>query len=614
MDQDTAAPSLFSAQATNREIELKLRMRPDALARLRDAQILARAVGNSGSRRRLEAAYYDTEDFRLRRQKSSFRVRQEGDRFIQTLKAPSSTGGTLDRHEWSNQVPSMEAHPDWVIEPDARARLGHFKPGELVEVFRTEVDRETCVLNFADERGTDAVIELAFDLGRIVTPSRVMPIAEVELELLKGDPALLFALARLLLDTAPFQVEIRSKAARAYALVANERPKWRKAEKLSFGKSTSVDSAIASVFRGCYTHWLDNEAAALDGTDPEGVHQMRVALRRLRSATAIFAEVIPQEQQDWLRGESKWLADALGTARNWDVHIAEIIDPLVEARESDDGLALLRRQCEGARMDGYRDLREVLASRRYTEFVLRFGEWLESGAWRNGGDAGQIALLAQPLRLLADRLLTRQHRKVLKRGRGLKRAAPEDRHELRLAVKKFRYSVDFFATVYGSRKTRDYLSRLTALQDTLGDLNDVAETEIRMGSLDTSVIPSRDRDAFIRATGIVIGWSAEKARSAEPVLVGQWKALRKQKPFWSPVERRAEPQAGEPGSPPIEDELAEEPLPSPPDRPQGETMQAETSHPAATAPSPSAVVVKMPAAERNTRRLARPRGADAPED
>lgn len=614
MDQDTAAPSLVSAQTSNREIELKLRMRPDALARLRNAPILAGAVGNAGTRRRLEAAYYDTEDFRLRRQKSSFRVRQEGDRFIQTLKAPSSTGGALDRHEWSNQVPSMEAHPDWVIEPDARARLGYFKPGELVEAFRTEIDRETCVLNFADERGGDAVIELAFDLGRIVTPSRVMPLAEVELELLKGKPAQLFALARRLLDTAPFQVETRSKAARAYTLVANERPKWSKAEKLSFGKSTSVDGAIASVFRGCYTHWLDNEAAALDGTDPEGVHQMRVALRRLRSATAIFADVIPDDQRTWLRGESKWLADALGAARNWDVHIADMIDPLVKARADDDGLALLRRQCEGARLDGYRDLREVLASRRYTEFVLRFGEWLESAAWRSGGDPERIALLAQPLRLLADGLLTRQHRKVLKRGRGLKHAAPEDRHELRLAVKKFRYSVEFFASVYGSRKTRAYHSRLTALQDTLGDLNDVTETETRMNSLDASVVPPQDRDAFIRATGIVIGWSAEKARNAEPVLVGQWKAFRKQKPFWTPVARWTGPHAGEDELQRAAGDVAKEPRPASTSRLTVSGSQDTDLSPAPAVPSPSAVVLQIPAGENTPRRRARPRGADTPED
>ena len=101
----------------------------------------------------------------------------------------------------------------------------------------------------------------------------------------------------------------------------------------------AVDRAIQAILRSCLQHWCANEAAALDGSDPEGVHQMRVALRRLRSAFSVFGRLIDPAQRAWLSDEAKTIVNGLGPARDWDVFLAELLAPVRAARQDDAGLS-----------------------------------------------------------------------------------------------------------------------------------------------------------------------------------------------------------------------------------------------------------------------------------
>ena len=147
------------------------------------------------------------------------------------------------------------------------------------------------------------------------------------------------ALALELDALAPLRLETRSKSARGYALAAGMPPAWHKAEPPALEADATVDRAIQAILRSCLQHWCANEAAALDGSDPEGVHQMRVALRRLRSAFSVFGRLIDPAQRAWLSDEAKTIVNGLGPARDWDVFLAELLAPVRAARQDDAGLS-----------------------------------------------------------------------------------------------------------------------------------------------------------------------------------------------------------------------------------------------------------------------------------
>src|SRR3546814_4235956 len=121
----------------------------------------------------------------------------------------------------------------------------------------------------------------------------------------------------------------------------------------------------------------------------------------------------------------------------------------------------------------------ALASPRYTRFLLRLGGWLEDRGWRPEAtrEAAREMALAQPLVALADALLAKRHRQALKRGRGFAKLPTAERHQLRIAVKKLRYTTEFFRGLYPPKRSKGYLAALRDLQESLGHLNDVAGAE-----------------------------------------------------------------------------------------------------------------------------------------
>ncbi len=316
------------ASTAHAEIELKLTADPKALAALRDAPAVIQRARGRGVNKRLESIYYDTPDYRLHKRNLAFRVRRAGGQFVQTLKDEGQGDGRLRRSEWESEVASMAPDLSALPAPEPREKVGLILPGELRPVFASQIQRTTRVLDACDADGGQSEIEIAFDDGVVKTATDAVPVAEVELELRSGSPAALYQLALELHGIAPLRVETRSKSARGYALARGGPPLWHKAERLTLDPAATVDGALSAIVRNCQEHWLANEAAALDGGDPEGVHQMRIALRRLRSAMSLFAKAIPPDQRSWLKTDSGWVAGNLGPARDWDVFLGSVLQPL----------------------------------------------------------------------------------------------------------------------------------------------------------------------------------------------------------------------------------------------------------------------------------------------
>jgi inorganic triphosphatase YgiF len=544
--EDAASPQTDAAQPReadasagalpdNVEVELKLACDAEALQRLRRAAPVTASAKGRSRKQSLETVYYDTPDRALMRRRAALRVRRVGGGFVQTYKTEEAAGG-IRRGEWNMPVSSLQPEPAALAESGAPP-LADGEAESLSALFATRIERTVRDLA-TDADGAAAEIEIAFDEGAIEAGEAREPISEVELELKRGAPAALYRFAARLHEIAPLHVETRSKAARGYRLAGVGEPPVEKKSEPAFGEGATVEQALDDIIRNCQSHWLANQAMALEGSDPEGVHQGRVALRRLRSALGVFRKLLPGDRLEWLRGEAKWLAGELGPARDWDVFLAELFAPVAEAFPDNPDLDRLRDASEAMREQGYEEARAGIRSPRATTFLLTLGDWLESRGWRDGADEDAIACAESPMRREADRQLKKRHKQVLKRGKGFASLPPEGRHQLRIAIKKLRYLSEFCQPLYSRKKSKEFLSALKSLQDSLGHLNDVAvasrlmDGALQAGRDGTIAAGGNGEEGLRAAAGLVIGWHSRGAVDLEPDLQGQWRAFRGAKPFW----------------------------------------------------------------------------------
>src|SRR5437588_113897 len=211
----------------------------------------------------------------------------------------------------------------------------------------------------------------------------VEPISEIELELKDGDATVLYDLAAQLLEVAPLRIEARSKSERGYQLVEHgvAVPQAVHADPVILDRDMTVDVALQNIGRSCLAQLLRNEPAVLSAR-PEGVHQMRVAVRRLRSAISSLKKLLPQEDVQWVTEELRWLGGALGPARNLDVFAAELVPPARTGLPDEPGWDDLAVALDRRRVAAYDQINQTILSQRYTASMLRLLRWFEGSGWR----------------------------------------------------------------------------------------------------------------------------------------------------------------------------------------------------------------------------------------
>ena len=507
-------------------VETELKLGGDAAALDRGWRAVVPEGGEERSER-LRSTYFDTGDFRLRRRGFTLRIRAEGDRLIQTLKAAPApgSGAALRRREWSQPVESLAPRLPAAADPAVRAAMRMIRPAELAPAFSADVLRRTATIRVAVPGRAGAVVEVARDSGEIAAGGKRAPVSELELELREGPPSALYDLAMAVQSRAPLRLQTASKAKRGYVLAAGEGYAGQKARVPALEPGISVDKALDGILRACLDHCVANQDAVLAGTDPKGVHQFRVALRRLRSAFAVFGAVLPLGDTAPLDHEAKRFLGALGPARDWDVFIAETLTPLRAVRPRDSSLEALAEAAWAARRRAY-ERTEALRAPGYTAFLLALGRWIETAGWR-GGESG--AALDRPLARLAGALLDERHGRVLKRGRGLARQSDERRHRLRIALKKLRYASEFFATQFPGAATRRHVKAARRLQDDFGRLNDAAVAERLLEGL---VASHAGGAALAPGAGQAVGWNARARSERLAAIAGRWRRFAALPPYW----------------------------------------------------------------------------------
>jgi CHAD domain-containing protein len=318
-----------------------------------------------------------------------------------------------------------------------------------------------------------------------------------------------------------------------------------KAEKVALDRKMTVRAAFVALARAGLTHLTANEGAVLSGVEPEGLHQMRVAIRRLRALLAAFAPHLDAEAAAFLRGELKWLQGRLGPARDWDVFLSQTLAPLMRRLPNEPGLADIRNTALDARRQAYLVVRETLSDRRYTRFLMRFQLWLASTDLesRRFVPGGRSIL---PVTEFATEVLGKRYRKLMKLGER-RDLAEREMHELRLRAKKLRYAVDFFRSLYRNKRARRFVKALGALQDRLGSLQDAVVGRDLVAQIDTppfvlsqgrsAVSSARDKVSTAvrplgRAAAMVIGFQLARIIDDVRRFKDLWSQFAELKGFW----------------------------------------------------------------------------------
>ena len=305
----------------------------------------------------------------------------------------------------------------------------------------------------------------------------------------------------------------------------------RRPEGVVLIRTMSVDHAVALTFTECLKHWTTNEAVALKGADPEGIHEMRVGLRRMRSALSDFRTIIPAAQLAWMKRETKWLITSLGAARDWDVFLAELLEPVEAARPQDRRLSELRTAARAEQKRGYATARVAIQCLRHSRFVGQMRDWLSARRWRQPRQKDRGSL-DKPIWKLARRVPRKRHDAALKLGRGFSELSAERRHQLRIALKKLRYTADFFGSLCPKKHTKRYFRALAQMQNCLGHMNDVVVAEHLLERMASAQRAQRALPRLVTAAGTVIGWHARGASAAAEEAEQNWRKFRDVGCFW----------------------------------------------------------------------------------
>jgi triphosphatase len=511
----------MTIMVAQKELELKFEVEPSAWRLLKKNQRI-KALNKRAVQTAEASVYFDTEKHKLHKKGLLLRVRRIGKRYVQTVKATGNSA-SIERDEWETEV--FGAEPDLaIIEGTPFEKLISKKiRRRLKPVFETRIRRTTYSL--ANNR---SAIELTIDRGKIDAGDNSLPVSELEVELKRGSKGQLFEVARALTHGLPAQLNLKAKAERGYELIEGLKNSSAKAVPVHFPDGCNAREGFHVIGFACLKQLIDN-VPALNKADPEGVHQMRVGVRRLRVAMSLFRDLLHDEQTAALKAELKWLAGELTPAREFEVLTKRVITPLKRQRgKLPNGVSSFSKALERKRKTALARAKGAVASVRFRKLTFEFAAWLEIGLWTKPDDDLVQSRGELPIKVFAREELQQRIRKVRRRGKDLAQLDAGRRHKLRIQVKKLRYAAEFFGDLFQTKKAvrreKNFTSALEQLQDGLGDLNDIAVDERLIASV------ASQNKAY--AAGLLTG--REEAREDEAISVATqgYSKVTKVKPFW----------------------------------------------------------------------------------
>jgi triphosphatase len=516
-----------------KETEIKLQLPSANPARLRKVSLLRRASRSKRSEQQV-SVYFDTKRLKLKQNGLTLRVRQIGERYIQTIK--SDRGNPFDRGEWETEIgggrPDLKHADTSALEPLGLKKLRK----QLRPVFETRVQRTTYPL-----RRQDCDIALTIDRGEIDAGNSTLPLCEAELELKAGDRARLFEVARTFARAASAELAVKSKAQRGYELLAGDEDAATRGGEIGIAADMPTAAAFQAIAAGCLAQIVVNKPAILAG-NPEGIHQMRIGLRRLRAALSLFSDMVSEAELRPIKAKLKWLTNELGPAREFEVFLTKVVTPLKRRHARQVGMRSLSHDLAERRDAAVTRALTAVCSTRFRDLTLNLAAWLEAGGWHQPRNRLLRERCEQPIEIAARAQLKRRWKKIRKRGRLLARLDPQARHKLRIRAKKLRYATEFYKTVFAGKKHEKrraaFLSALKDMQDCFGELNDVfmhekLTTGMAKASIKASRAGSARRFRGLFAAGLLTGHEEARLKPLLTAAQAAFSVFEKLKPYWN---------------------------------------------------------------------------------
>ena len=405
----------------------------------------------------------------------------------------------------------------------------------LAPVFETRVERLSERLRLPD----GALVELALDRGEVVAGEARAPILEAEIELVEGEVGAVFALrAPAVPDRTGALRDGQQGGARLPAGARGRSPSRRHAEAAQRWQARlrrrrrRVETAARDVFRDCFAQIAENLVVVAAGPAIEGPHQLRIGLRRLRTAFAVFAPALGADAFAPLSAAARHMGQRRRSAARHRRADRRRGPPDRRPRTRRDGArGVAGRGARSATRRGARGgPRRPLAGPEHTAFLFDLLEFIETRGWLAPSDYSQTGRLATPLAEVAPAMLRQAPAQGAQaRARASRRWTTRALHELRKELKKLRYAIETLEPVGHGKKAADYLKPLKAMQDTFGSLNDAAMAAEALAGPEA---PGRADPDAQRGAGWVLGALAVRVADDRPALFAAWKNFARARPFW----------------------------------------------------------------------------------
>lgn len=441
------------------ELELKLGVSPAALP-----EVIHALTARGARRVRLEATYYDTADGLLGRHQVVLRLRREGDEWVQTVKAPGRSAAHRLEHEIvldpppEGTAPSIDLARHDGSEAGAALREVLKAAGDAPALARrqgTQIERQHCTVQVAP----DTVVELALDTGFVTFGDQRARVTELECEHKRGAVHGLFDVAREWLASDGLWLGTITKAQRGERLMRGEGPVAVKADALRYDKRANGRTVLQAVLASVLSQVLANASEVAEGSqDEDVVHQLRVGLRRLRTALrelAMFSDAIAPS---WAPALSEAFT-RLGELRDRQA-VTVAVEPLLARAGLTPGALPAPAPI---------DVAAVVKAPAFQLALLGMLELVHADV----ADDAASAPGAKATRKALARRLQALHRKVQRRGPRFDTLAPDAQHRVRKQLKRLRYLAEFAAPLWPRKDVDRYLKRLRPMQDVLGLHNDV---------------------------------------------------------------------------------------------------------------------------------------------
>lgn len=515
------------------EFELKLTGPAEVIAALPTCALMQAVVNGQGQWSHLQTQYWDTPGGELARAGISLRERRVGRERRQTVKI----GSGASRREIETPIGEGTEFPVTTAIPEIDNIL-IANIHSLQREITMNVDRWSVVAEFRNSQ-----IEIAVDLGEAIaaqtepdrdpdeqgpngTARRRAAFAEVEFELLHGSREDVFSLAKLFMLSMGLRLQTASKLAHVKTLLDGTNGSVERRQKVEADPNERAGSVIQRALIRSAERIIALAAPITDMRASEGVHQMRVELRRFRAIERVCRRHVSGGALKRLAGQARGFARCLGPARDWDVFVKETL-PTIEAHGyAADGIALLRARAHEKRAHAWGQAIAVVSSDDFARFTLDLLEVAHCAPWQPGPDAGDHPLNA-PADRYAARALRRARRKTVETAHLIGAGEPATRHPIRVALKKMRYGVQLFRGLYPKDVRKPYMNAMTDLQRSFGAVNDAVVAQ----RLANELAEGAGNEAM-RAAGFMTGFFSAKAEDAARTMDEDWQRFEQETPFW----------------------------------------------------------------------------------